>query len=68
MHKRLFVKINKMCKNHKLLFGTELIFCNYPKASGKIKLGLFGLAYKNTSLLQHSLYDNLSQPEIYGFR
>ncbi len=36
-----FVKniMNEMCKNHKLLWVTELIFCNNPKADGKIVLG-----------------------------
>jgi len=33
------VIMNKMCKNHKLLLVIELIFCNNPKASGKIQLG-----------------------------
>ncbi len=41
--------------NHKRLLVTDLIFCNNPKADGKILLGTrvmltLGLAYKMTSV------------------
>jgi len=39
-----FVKIimmNKTYKNHKLLFNTDLIFRNNPKAKGAILTGFF---------------------------
>ncbi len=50
-----------MCKNHKLLLVTDLIYCNNPKVNRKILLGFVkgimvmlnsGLAYKNVSSLQ----------------
>ena len=32
------VLLNKMCKYHKLVFGTEFTFYNNPKSNGKIHL------------------------------
>ncbi len=38
----IFIMMNKMCKNHKNVFVTELIFSVNPKAKGKILLGFCG--------------------------
>lgn len=34
-----FLSIDSTSKNYKLLLVTELMFCNYPKANGKIPIG-----------------------------
>ena len=64
------ILLNKTCEYHKLVFATELIFCNNAKSNWKNPIDLLswepramltsGLAYKNMSSLHRSILHVIS--------